>query len=96
MSSLRFCYQTLEFDNTDIHLRTLRDKQEYEDTNDKALNLGIGESNWSLFGVVWPSSEILAHYMFEYEVDNKRILEVGCGIGLTSIMLNLLTLKDTC
>lgn len=88
MSSLRFRYQTLEFDNTDIHLRTLRDTQEYEDKDDKASNLNIMESNWSLFGVIWPSSKVLAHFMFNYKTENKRILEVGCGIGLTSLMLN--------
>ncbi len=26
--------------------------------------------------------------MFEYEIEDKRILEVGCGIGLTSLVLN--------
>lgn len=88
MSSLRFKYQTLEFDNIDIHFRTLRDKQEFEDENDIALNLGIYESNWSLFGIVWPSSQVLANYMFKYNTKNKKVLEVGCGIALTSLMLN--------
>lgn len=88
MSTLRFRYQTLEFDDTDIHLRTLRDTQEYEDKDDKASDLNIEESNWSLFGVIWPSSKVLAHFMFDYKTENKRILELGCGIGLTSLMLN--------
>lgn len=88
MSTLRFKYQTLEFDNLDIHFKTLRDKQEFEDKNDIALNLGISEATWALFGVIWPSSEVLAHTMDEYKTQGKRILEVGCGIGLTSLMLN--------
>jgi hypothetical protein len=32
-SSLRFRYQTLEFINADIHVRTLRDTQQYYDTD---------------------------------------------------------------
>ena len=31
MSTLRYRYQTIEFGDIDIHLRTLRDRQEYSD-----------------------------------------------------------------
>ena len=88
MSCLRVRYQTYEFGDTDIHLRTLRDKQQYSDIDDVAANLGISSASWPLFGVVWASSEVLAHLLFEYQVDGKRILEVGCGIGLSSLILN--------
>ncbi len=88
MTALRFRYQTIEFGDVDIHLRTLRDKQQYHDADDVAKDLGISSATWSLFGVVWDSSEVLANFMFDYEITGKRILEVGCGIGLTSLMLN--------
>lgn len=88
MSSLRFRYQTIEFGDSDIHLRTLRDKQQYADDFGLAAALGISSSNWSLFGVVWDSSQVLARVMFDYDIKGKRILEVGCGIGLSSLMLN--------
>lgn len=88
MSLLRVCYQTIEFGDVDIHLRTLRDKQQYLDVDDIAKKLGISSAIWSLFGVVWQSSEVLAHLLFDYKIAGKRILEVGCGIGLTSLMLN--------
>ncbi len=88
MSAVRFCYQTIEFDKTDIHLRTLRDKQQYFDKDNIAENLGISSATWPLFGVVWPSSIVLANYMLNYDFANKRILEIGCGIGLVSLLLN--------
>ena len=88
MSPLRFQYQTIEFGKSDIHLRTLRDKQQYLDEDDIAEKLGISSANWSLFGVVWDSSKVLANYMFDYEIENKKILEIGCGIALSSLMLN--------
>ncbi|MBJ7537680.1 class I SAM-dependent methyltransferase [Marinomonas transparens] len=88
MSHFRVRYQTLEFDKTDIHVRTLRDKQEFSDDDDVALNLGISSAVWPLFGVIWPSGEVLAHHMFEHNIDGLRILEVGCGIGLASLVLN--------
>ena len=87
-STLRFRYQTFEFGSTDIHLRSLRDAQEYSDDDGIAENLGISSANWSLFGVVWASSEVLAQFMYHYDTAGKRILEVGCGIALTSLMLN--------
>jgi predicted nicotinamide N-methyase len=88
MSALRVRYQTIEFGDVDIHVRTLRDKQEYLDADDVAKDLGISSATWALFGVVWDSSEVLAHFMVDYEIAGKRILEVGCGIALTSLMLN--------
>ena len=88
MSSLRVRYQTLEFDDVDIHVRTLRDKQQYLDVDGIAEKLGIPDGIWSLFGVLWPSGEVLAHLMSSYEIEGKKILEVGCGIGLSSLVLN--------
>lgn len=86
--ALRLSYQTIEFAKTDIHLCTLRDKQQFSDPDDVALDLGISSSLWPLFGVVWPSSIVLAHHMDSFDTDNKRILEVGCGMALTSLLLN--------
>ncbi len=87
MSSFRIRYQTLEFDQVDIHLRTLRDNQQFSDDAGEAEDLGISSATWPLFGVVWSSSEVLAHCMFEHDIEGLRILEVGCGIGLTSLVL---------
>jgi predicted nicotinamide N-methyase len=86
--SLRFRYQTLEFINADIHVRTLRDTQQYFDTDGMAEKLGISSASWPLFGVIWDSSKILAHLMSNFDIEGKRILEVGCGIGLASLVLN--------
>ncbi|MBI4793969.1 MAG: histidine kinase [Deltaproteobacteria bacterium] len=88
MSSLRIRYQTIEFDDVDIHVRTLRDKQQFLDVEGVAAKLGISSATWPLFGIVWVSGEVLAHLMFDYMVAGKRILEVGCGIALASLVLN--------
>jgi|TARA_B110000238_G_C16081208_1_gene419526 predicted nicotinamide N-methyase len=88
MPPIRLRYQTIEFNKTDIHLRTLRDNQQYSDKNDVAKNLGISSALWPIFGVVWPSSIVLANFMLDYDFANKRILEIGCGIGLVSLLLN--------
>lgn len=87
-STLRFRYQTFEFINADIHIRTLRDTQQYFDTDGMAEKLGISSASWPMFGVIWDSSKILAHLMSDFDIAGKRILEVGCGIGLASLVLN--------
>lgn len=88
MAPLRIRYQTHEFGVLDIHIRTLRDNQEFEDINGEAEKLGISSATWPLFGIVWPSEQVLSHHMLDYPIEGKRILEVGCGIGLASLVLN--------
>ena len=88
MSDLRIKYQTIEFNETDIHVRTLRDRQQYDDPYGRALKLDISSAQWPLFGVIWPAGELLARLMFDYKIEGKRILEVGCGIGLASLVLS--------
>lgn len=92
---LRYKYQTLEFDQVDIHLKTLRNKQEFEDPSGIAASLGISSAAWPIFGVIWPSSIILANHLYQMNLANLRVLEVGCGIGLPSVLLNHMNVEIT-
>lgn len=87
MTKLRLRYQTVEFGKTDIHLCTLRNRQEFHDPTGVAEEIGISSATWPMFGVIWPSSLVLAHYIFEYDTGSKRILEIGCGMALSSLLL---------
>ncbi|MCB1704285.1 MAG: histidine kinase [Halioglobus sp.] len=88
MTTLRLRYQTIEFGSIDIHLCTLRDKQEFSDPSGIAEQLGISSASWPLFGVIWPSSLVLAHFICDYDTGTRRILELGCGMALSSLLLN--------
>jgi len=88
MQDYRVRYQTLEIGEFDIHLRTLRDKQQFSDIDGIAEKFGISSAQWSLFGHIWDSSRILAEQMATQEIDKLRILEVGCGMALSSLVLN--------
>jgi len=88
MPTLRYRYQTAEFGDYDIHFRSLRDRCQYIDSNGEAAALGISPTSWPVFGIVWPSGEILAQLMSNYDIGGKRILEIGCGVGLASLVLN--------
>jgi predicted nicotinamide N-methyase len=88
MSHIRIRYSTIEFRNFDIHVRTLRDNQQFSDPEGEAFQLGISSANWPLFGIIWESGVQLAYLMEDYPVEGKSVLEIGCGIGLASLVLN--------
>jgi len=88
MSALRLRYQTLEIGHLDLHLRTLRDNQQFSDRDGVAAGLGISSATWPLFGILWPAGRVLAEHMLDYDIAGKRILEVGCGVALSSLLLN--------
>lgn len=88
MTELRLRYQTFEIGSLDIHVRTLRDTQQFSDDDKVAEDLGISSASWPLFGVVWDSGRVLAELMVDFDVAGRRVLEVGCGIGLASLVLN--------
>lgn len=89
MPPLRYRYQTLEIGALDVHVRTLRDTQQFADPDAVAAALGISSASWPLFGVIWPSGLTLAHLMASYDLRGRRVLEIGCGVGLASLVLSL-------
>ncbi len=88
MSQVRLRYQTIEVQDLDVHLKSLRDRQQFNDDQGLAKQAGVSPSSWPLFGVVWESGVVLAQLMHAFDIAGKRILEVGCGLGLSSLVLN--------
>jgi predicted nicotinamide N-methyase len=71
----------------DLHLRSLLDRRQFDDPDDAALRQGISSAMWPLFGLLWPSGRHLAERMANRPVtDGERILEIGCGLGLASLV----------
>lgn len=68
-------------------LRVLSDRQQYADPDGDAERLGISSAQWSLFGQLWPAGQALAEAVGGIDVAGKRVLELGCGIGLASLVL---------
>lgn len=69
------------------HLRVLTDTSQFSDPDGHGEALGISSAQWSLFGQLWPSGHMLARAMQDFDVAGKRVLELGCGIGLASLVL---------
>lgn len=71
----------------DYRIRALSDLQQFADPHHLAERIGISSALWSLFGQVWPSGKVMAEAMSTHDIDGKRILELGCGLGLSSLVL---------
>lgn len=88
MNNYLLKHETITVNHIDYRIRSLKDRQQFYDHEQRAEALGISSATWPLFGVVWPASRILADTVSLIELDGKRILEIGCGLALTSIVLH--------
>ena len=80
-------FETLSLGGLDYRIRSLLDRQQFSDPDGAAERAGISSASWPLFGLVWPSARILAGAMQTFDIAGKRILEIGCGLGLASLVL---------
>ncbi len=80
--------QTISGIGDDIALRSLLDRQQFHDPLGEAEREGISSSAWPLFGMLWPSARVLADAMLRQSFAGKRILEVGCGLALSALVVH--------
>lgn len=90
MSNILESYSTKQ-ESTQIHgvtyhIKSLKDKNQFFDPDGTAEALGISSAMWPISGILWPSGIVLADLISELTLDKLRILEVGCGIGLASLI----------
>lgn len=72
---------------SEFSIRALLDKQQYADPDGHAERAGISSASWPIFGVLWPAGAVLANAVSEIPIAGRKILEVGCGLGLSSLVL---------
>ena len=83
-------FETIYVGDVSYTIRSLLDLQQFSDPQGDSLRLGISSAMWPLFGQIWPMSHILARLMLRESLVGKRILEIGCGLGLPSIVVQQL------
>lgn len=89
MADVRHKFQTIEIHSQlDVHVRSLRDLQQYGGDGDQSEAMGISSAQWPMFGVVWDTSVQLAIAMSTFDVGSRSVIELGCGLGLASLVLN--------
>ena len=71
----------------DLVIRSLLDRQQFDDPLGAAARSGISSAAWPLFGLPWPSGALLAARLALRPVRaGDRILEIGCGLALASLV----------
>ncbi len=71
----------------DLAIRSLLDRQQFFDPAGEAMRLGISSASWPMFGLAWPSGAHLAARLALRPLrGGERILEIGCGLALASIV----------
>lgn len=80
--------ESLAVGGTPMLIRSLLDRQQFADPLGAALALGISSASWPLFGLVWPSALVLAAHMEQVPLGARRVLEVGCGLALASLVVH--------
>ena len=87
MQDYQVKYETISINAVDYRIHSLLDRQQYFDPDGVAERAGIPPAMWPIFGLVWPAGLFLAETMATFPVTGQRILEIGCGIGLASLVL---------
>jgi predicted nicotinamide N-methyase len=88
MSKPQMKSETIAINQIDYLISSLKDNQQFDEQDTAASALGISSATWPLFGVVWPTSIVMALQVYSRALQGKRVLEIGCGIGLCSIVLH--------
>lgn len=78
--------ETISIDNISLNIASLADRHQFYDPNKEAEKLGISDSMWPISGLVWPSGIVLARVINRLNLTNLSVLEVGCGIGIASLI----------
>lgn len=90
MSPYQVKHELLTFGNSEFEIRSLLDRQQYWDPDGEAERANVAAAMWPIFGQVWPAGLFLAELMSSFPSKGKRILEVGCGLALASLVLQRL------
>ena len=71
----------------DLTIRSLLDRNQFADALGAAERQGISSASWPLFGMLWPSgAQLAARLALRPVTASERILEIGCGLGLASLV----------
>lgn len=72
----------------DLVLRSLSDLQQFDEGDLEASRACISSAAWPIFGHLWPSSRILAEHLATVDFAGRRVLELGCGLALPSLVMH--------
>jgi predicted nicotinamide N-methyase len=88
LNPVRLKQECFSYGNFDYRICSLLDHNQFDENDHESERLGISSATWPLFGLVWPSARVLVSQIIAMQINGRRVLEIGCGIGLASIVLH--------
>lgn len=79
--------ESVEVDGFVWQIERLSDRQQFADVDGASERAGISSATWSIFGQLWHSGWALAQLVATVPIAGSRILELGCGLALSSLVL---------
>jgi predicted nicotinamide N-methyase len=79
---------THHFNGVAYRIRALIDGNQFDDAGGEAEALGISPASWPFFGMLWPAGLLLADLTGREPLRGGRMLELGCGLGMASLVAN--------
>jgi predicted nicotinamide N-methyase len=87
MTGYRLKNVTVRIGGRDFALSILADHQQFAADDGAAEAAGISSATWPIFGQLWQAGTVLAAQVAQLEVGTRRVLEIGCGMALSSLVL---------
>ncbi len=90
LGNLLDSYQTRQhatvIDGIEYQIKSLKDRNQFYDPDGAAEKLGISSAMWPISGLLWPSGIVLARIIGQLPLNGLKVLEVGCGVALASLV----------
>jgi predicted nicotinamide N-methyase len=92
--SLSYKTTSIVIDGFTWNLRQFDSRDQVPTESDKDLigrelwGESVAESLWPLSGILWPAGIILAELVSQLSFSSKKVLEIGCGLALASLVLH--------
>ncbi len=79
-------FEALDIDSTPIHVLSISNMQKHLDGLIAKKSIHDPLKDLPLWSKIWPSSFVLGRFLRKLEPENKSLLELGAGCGITSII----------
>lgn len=80
--------ETVTVAGAEYVIRSLLDLRQSAGPSGNATPAGMSAATWSQFGNLSPSAHVLARAMHSFDLTGKRVLEIGAGLALASLVIH--------
>jgi len=88
LSAVQTKQEVFQIDGVPYRIESFLDRNQFFDPGGAMEALGISPASWPFFGMVWPSGLLLAELTSLESLKQLRVLEIGCGLGIASLVAN--------